>query len=52
MQSKKQENAVIISLVIVNLFRRKNEDNYMSGFGTCSGPNQKTIVHRGIGDFT
>lgn len=45
----KHENTIIISLVIVNLFRRKTED-YMLGFGTCSDPNWNTIVHWSVRD--
>lgn len=48
----KDEHAVIISLVIVILFRKKNEDNDKFGFGTCSGPNWKTIIHGGVKRFT
>lgn len=33
------ENTIIISLVIVNLFRKKTEDNFMPGFGSYSDPN-------------
>lgn len=46
----KHENTIIISLVTVNLFRRKIEDNYMLGFGTCSDPNWNTIVHWSVRD--